>query len=178
MKKSLSLILTVALLLTFAVFALGSGDSEEAKVEQTSQTQEAAAPQESTASGRTEIHVGETLNVNELKITYDSVEKWISNNQFIQPADGKQYIRLHFSIANDTNADQYIGTFDFECYADGAKCDMLYTGDDTLSFDSISSGRKTSGYVYFEVPVNASEIEVEYETSFWSNKKAYFIVQL
>ncbi len=54
---------------------------------------------------------------------------------------------------------------------------MQYTGDDILSFGSLSSGRKISGYVYYEVPVNATSIEVEYETSFWTNKKAYFIVQ-
>lgn len=178
MKKPLLFVLTIALLLAFAVFALGSGDSEKTTVEKNSQTQDAASSQEVNQSGRTEIHVGETLNANELKITYDSAEKWVSSNRFIQPADGNQYIRLHFSIANDTNADQYVGSFDFECYADGEKCEMHYSGDDALSFDSISSGRKVSGYVYFEVPVKASEIEVEYETSFWTNKKAYFIVQL
>lgn len=177
MKKSLSLILTIALLFVFAVLAFGSGSSETS-VEQNTQTQETAKPDESSADKRNEVHVGETLNVNELKITYDSAETWTSDNMFIQPADGKQYIRLHFTIANDTNSDKYISASDFECYADGEKCDVEYLGDDRLSFDSISSGRKTSGYVYFEVPVNASEIEVEYETSFWTNKKAYFIVQL
>lgn len=178
MKKTISLILTVTLLLAFAVFALGSGDSEDTKVEKNTQTQEDGSSENENANGRTEIRVGETLNVNELKITYDSVEKWTSDNQFIQPAEGKQFIRLHFSIANNTNSDQYIGSYDFECYADGEKCELSYMGDDTLSFDSISSGRKISGYVYFEVPVDASEIEVEYETSIWSNKKAYFIVEL
>lgn len=178
MKKLLSMILTVVLIFAFAGFALGSGESEDTKVTKDSKTQETASSEGNSASGRNEVHIGETLNANELKITYDSVEKWDSGNMFIQPADGKQFIRLHFSIANDTKADQYIGAVDFECYADGEKCEMQYTGDDMLSFDSISSGRKTSGYVYYEVPVNATEIEVEYETSIWTDKKAYFIVQL
>ncbi|MBR4761072.1 MAG: DUF4352 domain-containing protein [Clostridia bacterium] len=175
MKKLISMILTVALFLAFAAFALGSGEDENTTVTKNgSETQETS----STANERKEVHVGETLNVNELKITYDSAEKWSSDNMFIQPGDGNQYIRLHLSVANDTGSDQYIGSYDFSCYADGEKCEILYTGDDTLSFDSISSGRKTSGYVYFEVPANAKEIEVEYETSIWSNKKAYFIVKL
>ncbi len=172
MKKTTSLILTVILLIVFAVFALGSGDSEETTVTKNSKTQETA----SSENKRDEIRVGETLNIGDFKITYDSVEKWNSNNQFIQPGNGNQFIRLHFSVANDTDSDRYIGTF--ECYADGVKCAEHYTGDNILSFDSISSGRKTSGYVYFEVPVNATEIEVEYETSIMTDKKAYFIVQL
>ena len=173
MKKSLSLILTVALLLTFAAFALGSGDSDSTSVEKGS-----AKSSKSSSSEKTEVNVGDTLNANDIKITYDSAEKWSSSNQFIQPGEGKQFIRLHFTISNETNSDQYIGMTDFECYADGEKCDMSIYGDDTLTFDKLSSGRKISGYVYYEVPVSASDIEVEYETSFWTDKKAYFIVKL
>lgn len=177
MKKTLTIILTVCLLFAFAAFALGSGDSDDTTVEKSSDLQETDASKDN-KSEKTEVKVGETLNVNGMKIAYDSAEEWTSNNQFIQPKEGNRYIRLHFTVINDTKSDQYIGSTDFECYADGSKCDVLYTGDDTLSFDSISSGRKISGYVYYEVPAKASEIEVEYETSFWTDKKAYFIVKL
>lgn len=183
MKKPLATILSIALILAFAVFALGSGESEgtaepkDSKAQEPAASEKAAATEKTSQNQRQEVRAGETLDVNGLKITFDSAEKWTSDNMFIQPADGKEFIRLHFSIANDTKSDQYVGAVDFECYADGAKCKMQYSGDDVLSFDSISSGRKISGYVYFEVPVNATSIEVEYETSFWTNKKAYFIVQ-
>lgn len=43
---------------------------------------------------------------------------------------------------------------------------------------TLSSGRKTEGYIYFTVPTNAEEIEIEYETSFWTDKKAIFVVEL
>ena len=177
MKKPLATILTVALILAFAVFALGSGESEGTADPKDTKAQEPAATENNSQSGRQEVRAGETLNANDLKITYDSAEKWTSDNMFIQPADGKQFIRLHLSIANDTKSDQYIGAANFECYADGVKCKMQYLGDDALSFDSISPGRKVSGYVYFEVPVDADIIEVEYDMSVLTNKKAYFIVQ-
>ena len=177
MKKFLSILLTIALLLTFAAFALGSSSTEDTKVEAKESAETVAAPQqEADKNERTEIRVGETLNVNEFKITFDSAEKWSSDNQFIEPKEGKQFIRLHFSVANDTKSDRYVSSAEFDCYADGEKCDLSYYGDEMLSCDSISSGRKTSGYVYFEVPVNAQQIEVEYETSLWTNHKAYFIV--
>lgn len=173
MKKLFSILITVALLLTFAVFALGSGDSEKTSVEKNSEKTE-----QSSTEKRTEINVGETLNANNFNITYDSVEKWVSSNQFIQPGEGKQFVRLHLTISNDSGADRIVSSSDFECYADGIKCDANYLGDDALALDNISSGRKVSGYIYFEVPTAATEIEVEYETSFWTDKKAYFIVKL
>lgn len=199
MKKPVSIILTIALLLTFAIFALGSSSGNNTTVTKDTQTQKETKTQKETreennsqtqndsqeqndsssenisSNDRTEIHVGETLNIDDFKITFDSAERWESDNQFIQPGEGKQYIRIHLSIANDTKTDQYLSGFD--CYADGEKCDDVYYGDDTLSFVSLSSGRKASGYVYFEVPVDADEIEVEYETSIWTNEKAYFIVE-
>ena len=87
------------------------------------------------------------------------------------------FIRLHFTVVNDTSSDQFISSIEFECYADGEACDSSIYGDDHLSA-TLSAGRKTSGYVYFEVPESAEAIEVEYETDIWSNKKAYFIVEL
>ena len=175
MKKTITLLLTIALFLTFAAFAVGSGSSGEAKVEAGEKSDSGA---QASQNARTEIRAGETLNMNGFKITYDGAEKWVSDNMFIQPAEGKEYIRLHFSVTNETDSDKYVSMFEFDCYADGEKCEMEYIGDDALSTDSISTGRKTSGYIYFEVPGAASEIEVEYETSFWTDKKAFFVVEL
>ena len=62
------------------------------------------------------------------------------------------------------------------CYADDVAAEQYYYADDQLSA-TISSGRKTNGYVYFEVPKDAQNIEVEYETDFWSGNKAIFVVQ-
>lgn len=184
MKKTLSIILTAVLLLTFAAFALGSSSSEETTVEknQTQETDSAQQKEETTEDPaktekqRTEVRIGDTLNADGLKITFDSAEKWTSDNQFIQPDEGNIYIRLHISIVNETDSDKVF--YGFDCYADGEKCDDPYVGDDRLSFESVSSGRKTSGYVYFEIPANAAEIEAEYEISLFGDKKAYFIVEL
>ena len=73
-----------------------------------------------------------------------------------------------------------IGSFD--CYADGEKCDQEYFSDDGGDFllEELSSGRKTSGSVVFEVPksVKMKDIELEYENySFVSNEKVIFIAK-
>ena len=121
---------------------------------------------------------GEALIANELKITFMSAEKWTSSNEFINPGDGKIFIRAKFEAENTGTIDRLFSAFDFSCYADGYQADISIYGDDTLSSVSLSAGRKTSGYVYFEVPENSETIEIEYETSFWTDKKAIFVVEL
>ena len=83
-----------------------------------------------------------------------------------------------FEFENTGKADRSVGSFEFQCYADGAVADSYYfSSDNTLqSVVTLSGGRKTSGYVYFEVPKNAKNIEIEYETNFWTDKKAVFEV--
>lgn len=123
--------------------------------------------------------VGETLKADDLRITYQSAEVWESDNEFIRPDDGNVFIRLYFDIENVGSSDEITGAYDFDCYADGVKMDESFYGDNMLqAFTTISSSRKISGYVYFEVPADAQNIEVEYETDFWSDEKAIFKVDL
>ena len=122
--------------------------------------------------------VGDVVNANGLAITYVSAEKWESGNTFLQPEDGYVYIRLKISAENKSTVDRYISSFEFACYADGKKESSSYLGDNQLEGGTLSAGRKTEGYLYFTVPENAKTIEVEYETSFWTDKKAIFVVEL
>ena len=124
------------------------------------------------------FHPGDCFNANGLKITYVSAEKYITDNMFMQPEEGQMYIRLKIHAENISESDKYISSFEFECYADGTKTDANYFSDDALTGGTLSSGRKTEGYIYFTVPENAKQIEVEYETSFWSNKKAILVVTI
>jgi len=180
MKKLISVLLAVVLVAVFGVFALGSSSTDDKTSVETSAPTETSsdsteAPEStSEANGKTVVNVGDTLDANGLKITFDSSEKWTSNNQFIQPEEGKMYVRAHITIKNESGADKFTGGFDFDCYADGVKCDSSIYGDDTLTSATISDGRSIKGYVYYEVPKDAKEIELEYEVSFWSGKKAIF----
>ena len=45
--------------------------------------------------------------------------------------------------------------------------------DDHLSA-TISAGRKVKGTVTFEVPVDATVVEVEYLTNFWTSNRVVF----
>lgn len=122
--------------------------------------------------------VGDTITANGVKLTFKSVEDdWTGYNEYLGPKDGYKIIRAYFVFENTSSTDKYVGSFDFDCYADGVSVDKYYYGDDTMSSQNLSSGRKLEGYVYFEVPVDAKDIEIEYETSFWTDKKAIFVVE-
>lgn len=121
-----------------------------------------------------EYHVGDILQTKGLKIVYVESGEYISDNQFIQPKDGYKYIYIKLYCENTSDSDENISYYDFDCYADGYACDMKYSPDDLLSA-TMSPGRSTTGSVYFEVPVDSNDIQIEYEANFWSNKKINFI---
>lgn len=123
-------------------------------------------------------HAGDVIDANGLKITYVKAEKHDEGNQFLQPEDGYMYIKLYLNVENTASTDRYISSFEFECYADGKKQESHYTSLEALEGGNLSSGRKDEGYIYFSVPVDATDIEVEYETSFWTDKKAILKVEL
>ena len=174
MKKLLSLLLVIALLCSYAIMAMASGSDEEEPTVSPSETKE--KEETTVANEQLTVHVGEKLDVNGLEINFVSAEDYTSDNEFIQPKEGNKFIRLYFECKNNAKEDKYISTFEFKCYADDNSCDNGYYGDDDLSA-TISSGRSAKGSVYFEVPADAERIEVEYETSFWTDKKAIFVVK-
>lgn len=124
------------------------------------------------------FNVGEVLETKNLKISYQRAEDFTNFDEYFPPADGKRIVRAYFVIENVGSTDQFVSFYDFDCYADGSSAEeYIWNEDDILNTVTISPGRKTEGYVYYEVPINAESIELEYETSFWTSEKAIFIVK-
>ena len=120
------------------------------------------------------LTIGSTLSAKGLNITLQKAEDWSSDNMFIKPNDGKKFIRAYFVIENTNSSSRYLGSYDFTCYADNAKADMSIFGDETLALGAdVSSGRTLQGYIYYEVPLNAQSIEIEYNSDWWGNKAVF-----
>lgn len=148
--------------------AAGSGNSEAADVT------EAEGSETPEKEAQTVYHVGDILHDGNMDIVYVASGDYTEDNEFMQPADGAKYIFLSFAFINTSEtSDVSISSYSFECYADGYACDPYYGGDDDLS-GTLSAGRSTSGSVYFEIPQDAQEIEVEYETNFLTEEKITF----
>lgn len=122
------------------------------------------------------VSTGETVEVGDLKISYVSCEDYESDNMFVAPKDGYHFVTCTFEFENTGKSDEYITAFSFDCYADGLSCEQTYIREDNLTA-TLSAGRKTSGTVTFEVPDNATVIEVEYLSNVWTSSRTVFTVK-
>ena len=171
------LIVIVAIALISAVSGDGSDDSDTpANNDSVVQSDETTTAAETTTV-KTNFIPGDSVYDGKLKITYVSAEEWNGYDQYFGPKNGNKIIRLKFDFVNEGDTDAYINSFD--CYADNQAAEDYFYADDQLPLlEMLSTGRTTSGYIYFEVPENAENIEVEYEVNAWSDKKAIFEVVL
>ena len=161
------------------------GDTNTNKPTQSASTEASTeiatdAPTEATTEPikvKTEYVVGDMIEDGNMKIVYMSSGDYVEENEFLQPKEGNKYIFLQFAFENtSTTTDASISFYSFECYADGYAAEMYYGGNDTLSA-TLSAGRATTGYLYFEVPANAEVIEIEYETNIFTEKKIKFLFE-
>lgn len=152
-------------------------DSDNAVVDQNdSETTTEIADETTTEAGDGKYHVGDVLNDGDVTVTYVSAEKWTGYDQYSKPETGNMVVRIKIDVVNNSSEDYYISSF--YCYANNSAASDYYFGDDTFSTLTVSAGRNASGYVYFEVPENAESIEIEYETNYWTDEKAVFVVEL
>lgn len=163
------------------VIAIGNSGSDKKGAtgtdSQTGTSQNGTTDNKKNEPAKTEYRVGDMIEDGNNRIVFVSSGDYTEENQFMQPAEGNKYIYLQFSFENiSKSSDSSISFYSFECYADGYAADMYYGGDDSLSA-TLSPGRATTGYIYFEVPEDAQDIEVEYETNFFTEKKIKFIFE-
>lgn len=118
---------------------------------------------------------GVTVTINNFDLDFTDYD---DSYGLYAPETGKKYICIEVTFTNNAKTDRYVSSMDFQCYADDSVCEEKY-GLDSDSFigASLSSGRKTSGRIYYEVPENAQSIELEYETDFWTDHKEIMKLQ-
>ena len=128
------------------------------------------------------IHRGSVVQTNFYAITYGECDSdWKGyDSLFHGPEAGKKVVRAYFSIENIDTSDHEFYYTDFDCYADGVDCKIYthyYGRDDRLSIGRLSPGRIAQGYLYFEVPANAGEIELEYSCMSMEPERLIFVVE-
>ena len=81
-------------------------------------------------------------------------------------------------LKNNCISYAYVSSSDFSCYADNESCDQsFFASVNEFSGDTLSTGRKISFSVVFEVPVDAESIELEYTANIWSSEKVIIKLQ-
>lgn len=177
-------IVAVALIVLVAAFGGGSSNNGPTKVgEVNSSGSVASSAAETTKPAATEpeqtvFRVGDVLDTGSLQITYTASREYKSTNQFIQPESGNKFIAIDLYVENTGSSDTGISEFSFNCFADGYACNQAYfTTDNNMLSATLSPGRTTSGSIIFEVPVDAENIEIEYEYNILSSKKVIFLYE-
>lgn len=143
-------------------------------------TKEEAAPQQSPASESQALGIGSTYEENGLKVTLNEFNpEFTSDNQFETPGSGKKFIEINFTYENTgQSGDRYASIYDFDCYADNTVCEQKYLGDLSFINTNLSPGRNVTFSIYYEVPVSAQKLDLEYKiNSIWSDKKVLFTLQ-
>lgn len=127
---------------------------------------------------KTKYSVGEVYENDNVAIKYVSVnENFTGYSSYATIKEGHKIISAEFEFENVGTADKTVSSFDFTCYADGYDCEDFWNTDNATFSATLSSGKKTKGTVYFEVPKDATEIVLEYETSWLTSSKIEFIVK-
>ena len=127
---------------------------------------------------KTSFIVGEIYQDRYLKIQFVNLnENFIDYYRFFSPKDGYKVVKSSFSFENIGNSDKLVSSYNFNCYADGVAYDQFYSVDDSAFSHTLSSGKKASGDVYCEVPINSTSITLEYDTNFWTSENIEFVIK-
>lgn len=129
-------------------------------------------------STKTKYAVGEIYEDSNIAIKYVSVDdNYTGYSKYATVKSGHKVIKAEFEFENVSSSEQYVSSYEFDCYADGYDCDAFWSVDDSTFSANLSSGKKAKGTVYFEVPKDAEEITLEYELNVWTNRKVEFVVK-
>lgn len=171
------LIVLAALMVLIVLIGIIGGEEDKPVAEKTGvmeQESEQTAEEESSNS----FSVGDIVETDYMRITFVSADQYIEENEFMQPKEGYEYWRFEFNFENISDTDQSISSMlNWECYADDTMTDQTWIGDENGLDGTLSPGRNTQGSIYFEVPVDAESIEIEYETNMWSGEKIIFVAK-
>ena len=134
-------------------------------------------------NGKTSFKINETFENKYEKITMLEVNtNFTDYSEYVGPSDGNKVIMAKFEIENiNTENDVlYASSLSFNAYADKTNVDRFYGASSKYSDFSatVGQGKKTIGYVFYEVPINAQSIVIEYEADFWTDGNVIeFMVQ-
>ena len=175
------IIIVAAVVIIIGVIA-SSGDSENPSDKNPKKVGESTEKNENSDDANKEkvnniFNVGDVVETSNLKISFLSSGEWKSDNEYIQPEDGKMYYRMEFEFENIGDSDQTISSIiNWNCYADGYSVDQTWLGDDQLDA-TISPGKKAKGSLYYEVPSDTEKIELEYNINYFTENKIIFIAK-
>lgn len=120
--------------------------------------------------------VGDVINFDGKKVTITSVERnWNSGNQFTVPQSGYEFVKVQISIENNSSNQISYSTYDWKLQDSKGVIKNVafatYGVDGALDRGDLAPKGKVSGFIVFEVPIGDAGLVLQYNPSFWIDKK-------
>ena len=134
-------------------------------------------------NGKTEFKLNESFQNKYEKITMTEVNtNFTDYDEYSGPKEGHKYVVAKFEVENiSSDRDElYVSSMDFNADADGVSVDSTYAVNENYKdlTATVGKGKKTIGYIFYEVPISAQKITIEYNADFWTDGNTIqFIVQ-
>lgn len=174
-KTSKTIVRMLGAFLMCCAFAVNVGCVDEGSASKVGEIKNSKRSEENAEpTTQAKYKKGDIVDTKKLRISYLSCGEYKDYDEFTKPKNGNKIVYFEFEFENISDSDKLASSLDFNCFADNNSCDDYIWTKDNLSAN-ISSGRKAKGKVYFEVPQNAKEIELEYDASWLSSTKIIFL---
>ena len=134
-------------------------------------------------NGKTSFKLNESFENKYEKITMTEVNNnFTDHSEYLSPKSGYKYVMVKFEVENinSENDELYVSSLNFNADADGVSVETAYIGNDQYNDLSatLGKGKKSIGYIFYEVPISAQKITITYNADFWVDGTAIeFIVQ-
>lgn len=169
-------VLMLIIILLFSACAKGVSDAVDSVNESIEETENSYKDK----NGKTSFAKGETFENSYIKMTMTEVNlNFTDYDEWTSIKDGYKLVMVKFEAENIGEDDKFVSYLDFNCYADDVAMEENYLVFDNYEHLSatISSGRKATGYVFYEVPKNAQSIVFEYEPTWFQEAKIEFVAK-
>ena len=116
--------------------------------------------------------IGDTLSSDGISITltdaliFDKIE---GEDVSDVPSEGKEYLVFFFNIMNNSSEDKYVSVHNFTGYVDDVFVSDVVLVNDVQGSSSLGAdlapGKKTTGYVAFEISTSWEDFEIRYKSN-------------
>lgn len=110
--------------------------------------------------------LGETAKAKSFSLTANSVNVVKSDNQFVQPDEGNEYVEVEFVLENTSDSDIVVSSvLNCNAYVDGFAVSEdlsagVAAGSDSFN-GTVASGKKLKGCLFYELSNDWNELEID-----------------
>lgn len=128
-----------------------------------------------------DVEEGSTFRIDNMSVSITNLDlnytDFDDEYGFYDLEENMKYIKIGFEYLNKGTDDKYVSIYDYECYADGSSCEQTYYFGGDFINTNLGAGRKVSFEIFFVVPKDAKEIELETKPNMFDEEKIILKLQ-